>query len=219
MKKVIVYLALMLLVMTGSSFADPAVGTYFGQLGTAQASGQGHGSFGLGTGLGDDATSFFGTFKYGVSRFGDLGFQLGMVDPDHGFSGVSGLDSKISFGANFSYQIWGVDEPDMKRPFDMAVGGFLQLYPGDDVDMLFIGGFLTGSQAYLVGEKNILTPYARINIRNEKLSATGLSDSNQLKFGLNIGTAWNFGTATTFFGELQIDGNTGFFFGVDFNVM
>lgn len=218
MKKLITYLALIMLIGTGRAVADPAIGTFFGQLGAAQALGQGHGNFGSGVGLGDDVTSFFGTFKYGVSRFGDLGFQLGMVDPDKKDADGGDLDSKIAFGANFSYQIWGVDEIDVRRPFDMAVGGFMQIYPGNTIDYLLIGGFVTGSYSYLVAEKNKLTPYVRINIRNEKETEVN-SSKNRLKFGLNVGTAWNLGSATSFFGELQIDGNSGLFLGVDFNVM
>ena len=198
----------------GSVSADPAVGTMFGTLSTAEAVGQGAGDFGGGVGLGDNMTSFFGTFKYGLSRFGTLGLQLGIVDPDG-----PGTDSKISFGANFAYQVWGLDEPDIKRPFDMDVGGFFQLHSGDGFDWTYFGGFVTGSYPFMMKNQSRLIPYARMNIRSEKWSVDNGGSNSSLQFGLNMGTAWEITKSTTLYGEIQLDGNDGLFLGVDFNVM
>lgn len=214
MKQVFLIVCLVGLFLISSVSAAPAVGDLFGALSTAEAVGQGRGDFGAGLGLGDHMNSFFGTFKYGVSRFGTLGFQLGMVDPDR-----SGLDSKLSFGASFAYQIWGLDEPDVKHPFDMSFGGFFQIYSGDIVDYVYLGGFVTGSYPFVMKNGSRLTPYVRFNVRSEKIDYAATGSSSSLKFGLNMGTAWELTKSTNLYGEIQLDGNDGLFFGIDFNVM
>ena len=40
-----------------------------------------------------------------------------------------------------------------------------------------------------------------------------------MKFGLNMGVAWEWTKSTTFYGEIQLDGNDGLFLGFDFDVM
>lgn len=212
--KLFVIVGLIGLFLVTSVSAEPAVGDLFGTLSTAEAIGQGRGDFGAGLGLGDHMTSFFGTFKYGVSRYGTLGFQLGMVDPDR-----SGLHSKLSFGASFAYQLWGMDEPDVKRPFDMDFGGFFEIYSGDVVDYVYVGGFVTGSYPFIMKNGSRLTPYARFNVRSEKIDYDATGSSSSLKFGLNMGTAWELTKTTNIYGEIQLDGNDGLFFGIDFNVM
>ena len=212
-RKTLVIVGLIGLFLVSSVSADPAVGTLFGTLSTAKAVGQGGGDFGAGVGLGDNTTAFFGKFDYGVSQYGTLGLQMGIVDPD------DGGESKLSFGMNLAYQLWGMDEPDINRPFDMDIGGFLQLYPGDGFDIMHLGGFITGSHPYTMKNGSILSPYARFNVRNEKIDVDNRDSKSSLKFGLNMGVAWDMTSTTTLYGELQLDGNDGFFFGFDFNVM
>lgn len=212
-RNVFVIIGLIGLLFAASVSAEPAVGSFFGTLSTAEAIGLGRGDFGAGLGLGDHSTAFFGTFKYGVSRFGTLGFQLGMVDPEG-----RGVDSKLSFGANFAYQLWGMDEPDVKRPFDMDLGGFFQIYSGDVVDYVHVGGFVTGSYPFMMSNGSRLSPYGRFTVRSEKTDY-GNGASSSLKFGLNLGAAWEMTESTTFYGEIQLDGNDGLFLGLDFNVM
>jgi len=213
-KRAALALCLAALLIGGSAFADPANGTMFGTLSTAQAVGQGSGNLGFGVGLGDNMTSFFGNFKYGLSRYGTLGLELGAVDPDG-----PGNDSKLSFGASFAYQVWGLDEPDVKRPFDMDVGGFFEIYPGDGVDYTYFGGFVTGSFPFAMSNGSRLSPYARMNVRSEKISYDAGGSNSSLQFGLNMGAAWEFTKGTTLYGEIQLDGNDGLFLGLDFNVM
>ncbi|UCG62280.1 MAG: hypothetical protein JSV52_03075 [Candidatus Zixiibacteriota bacterium] len=207
MKKTLIAVACLIVMLASSAYAD-AAGSAFGALSTAGTAGMGHGSFGFAIGLAD-ATSFTGTFNYGLSQHMDGRLKLGFIDPDAG-------DMEIALGADFKYQLVSVTGAS-KGPFDMAIGGFLEYYGIGDISILQLGGHYTGSYPVQLESGGTLTPYGRFSVRMESLSNGG-SETN-LEIGINGGVHWAITGTLGFFGEFQIDGNDGVFFGIDLSAL
>jgi len=192
------------------------MGSAFGSLTTARAIGQGAGNFGFAVGFAD-ATSFTGSFTYGLSQYTDGRLKLGLIDSDNS-------DAKLTLGADFKWQFWNYG-PGSTHPFDFAVGGFFEFVDLDAASAFQIGGHLIGSYPIVLTRGGTLTPYGRFNARLEALSfdrpvgASGDDSDTNLEVGLSGGVEWKMTTTVSLFGEFQIDGNDGVFLGVDFNVM
>lgn len=212
MKKMMIAAVALALILPVSGSAIDAAGSAFGNLQTAQPVGAGKGNFSGGVGIAD-ATSFFGTFTYGLSTYMDGRLKLGLIDAD-------GSDTKFTFGTDFKWQIWDY-QPNGKYPFDMAVGGLFEYTSfgnsNFDLDVLQLGGFALGSYPVALNSGGSISPYGRASIRMERVSRNGSESS--LEFGFHGGVSWSPSNATTLYGEFQIDGNDGVFFGIDFNVM
>ena len=217
-KSVLLPLSVLLLLTlnTGAAFGFDAVGSAFGTLTTAKAMGQGKGDFGFGVGIAD-ATSFVGSFSYGLSEYTDGRIKLGIVDAD-------GSDTKLTIGADFKWQFWNVG-PQSTNPFDMAVGGFFEYVDYDILSVVQIGGQVIGSYPVALKNGGSIEPYGRFNVRLEALSLdlpanSRLDDSeSNLEVGLAGGVKWSATETVGLFGEFQIDGNDGVFFGISLNVL
>jgi len=195
--------------LAGQASADfPAVGSAFGCLTTATSLGQGRGTFGGGVGIAD-ATSAFGTFTYGLSKFTDGRLRFGFIDYD---------EARIAFGADFKWQFWTVGQG-RREPMDMALGGFFEFEDIGGGSIFQFGGQLFASYPFQLSRGGTLSPYGRFNIRMETLSGTYGGSNTELKFGLNGGVAWKATSSVSLFGEFQFDGNDGLFLGIDFGVM
>jgi len=193
-----------------------SAGSSFGTLATADALGQGRGNLGFGIGIAD-ATSFIGSFSYGLSEFTDGRIRLALVDAD-------GSDTKFTIGADFKWQFWNVDSAST-HPFDFAVGAFFEYADFDFLSVVQLGGQLIGSYPIALNNGGSIEPYARFNARLEALSLDrppgfrGDDSESNLEIGLNGGVKWEATTTVSLYGEFQIDGNDGMFFGIDFNVL
>ena len=208
MKKTLIAVACVAVLMVpGSALAD-AAGSAFGALSTASTVGMGHGNFGFAIGIAD-ATSFTGSFNYGLSDHMDGRLKLGLIDYDGG-------DTEIAIGADFKYQIVSMDSV-TNGPFDMAIGGLGEYYSVGELSVVQIGGHYTGSYPILLESGGTLTPYGRFSIRMESIS-NGASDT-ELEIGLHGGVHWAFSSTLGFWGEFQLDGNDGVFFGIDFSAL
>lgn len=195
--------------LAGQAMAEhPAIGSAFGCLTTASAIDQGRGAFGGGIGLAD-ATSAFGTFTYGLSKYTDGRLRLGFVDHN---------DTHIAFGADFKWQFWQVGQG-RREPMDMAVGGFFEYEDVSGGSIFQFGAQLFGSYPFQLSHGGTLSPYGRFNLRMETLSPSFGGSDTQLKFGLNGGVEWKASRDMAFYGEFQFDGNDGLFLGINFNVM
>ncbi|MFQ5499995.1 MAG: hypothetical protein ACE5FH_10020 [Candidatus Zixiibacteriota bacterium] len=53
----------------------------------------------------------------------------------------------------------------------------------------------------------------------DNTAPTDNDSRSNLEFGLNGGVAWNVSRNLTLFGEFQLDGNDGIFFGLDFDIL
>ena len=211
MKKIVIITFVLAILMGGNVIAIDAAGSAFGCLTTAKALGQGKGYLSGGIGLGDNATSFFGSFDYGLSNYTNGRLRLGLYDPDVG-------DAGIVFGGDFRYQMLSLEEnPD--HPFDLAPGGFLEYIDFEGGSVFEIGAMAIGSYPFVTSSGKILAPYARFNLRLEHYSYDGFDSESELKFGLNGGVCFEVSELVKLYGEFQLDGNDGIFFGVDYNVL
>ena len=209
MKKIICIAVLMLALSTSSVMSKGAMGSAFGTTTTAKSLGAGVGNAGLVIGIAD-ATTFAGTFTYGMSQYIDGRFKLGMISDND--------NTEIIFGADLKYQIWAMNDASAK-PFDMGIGGMFEYFKSGSVSVLLIGGFVLGSYPVQLSNGNILTPYGRFNLRLESFSIDGGGSESELEFGLNAGVSYDLSDNITAFGEFQFDGNNGIFFGLDFRVL
>lgn len=207
---------LVICLFAGSAAADGSAGSAFGTLTTARSLPMGSADIGFGIGLAD-ATSFIGSFTYGVSSHSDFRLRLALVDAD-------GSDTKLAFGADFKYQM--IDARELKNgPFDLALQGFFEYYDYDFASILEIGMGVIGSYDFVLQNGRALSPYGRFNARLESFSfdlpagSTADDSSSDLEIGLSGGVKYELTKSIDAFGEFQIDGNDGVFFGLDFNIM
>ncbi len=210
MKKLVVTTVALVVFAAGSSLAIDAHGSAFGSFATAKAMGQGNGAFGGGIGIAD-ATSFFGSFSYGLAEYIDGRVKIGIIDPDGG-------DSKVTFGADARYQFWDMADVDPK-PFDMAFGGFFEYVDYEFGSVWQLGGQAIGSYPLEMSNGSTLTPYGRFNLRLEGYSIEGGDSETKIKFGINGGAAWQASPTIKVYGEFQLDGNDGLFLGAELSVL
>ncbi len=216
MKRTCIIATVLLAIVFAIPGSQATAGTAFGALSTAQPIGQGVGDFGVGLGLGD-ATTFMGMFTYGMSKYTNGRLKLGLFDSD-------GSDAKFVFGADFAWQLFAANK-EKNRPVDFSLGGLFEYADLDHASIMQIGGF--GTAAYPITMKNgqQLTPYARLNLRIERVSwdypANSILDDSEsnLELGFNGGVKWQATSTMSFFGEFQLDGNDGLFLGMNLNVM
>jgi hypothetical protein len=181
-------------------------GSVFGSLATAQSYGQGRGTLGGAVGIAE-GNSVAGWFGYGMSKYIDGRIKLGFWD--------AGANAQLSLGADAKWQFWSVADG-ARYPIDMAIGGFIEYQEMSRFSVLHIGSHLVGSYPFKLYRGGTLSPYGRANLRLESTSADNKTD---IKFGLSGGAAWDATATMRFYGEFQLDGNNGVFFGVEFNVM
>ncbi|MBN2227059.1 MAG: hypothetical protein JW763_06810 [candidate division Zixibacteria bacterium] len=205
--------ALVLLLMAG--MVSPvqgrsAAGLAMGNLTTADACGYGLGLVGGHIGICDEGTSVFGNLTYGFSDYTEGRVKLGFFDPD-----IEGADPKIMFGADFKYEFLDYYDRNRKNPFDLAFGGFLEYVDFEGGSVLQIGGNAIISIPYRFDSGRRIIPYGRLNLRMEKVSA-GDNDESDFFAGLNAGAKFEASEEFNIYGEFQLDGNAGLFFGVEF---
>ncbi|MEW5796367.1 MAG: hypothetical protein AB1772_08385 [Candidatus Zixiibacteriota bacterium] len=216
MRKFAAAFTLVLVLFVTPTYADFAVGSAFGTLTTAQALGQGKGTFGFGVGIAD-ATSFVGTFAYGLSQYSDGRLKFGLIDND-------GADTEITFGVDYKWQFWNRGA-NSNHPFDFATGFIFEYADFGVTSVLQFGGQLIGSYPVVLKRGGTISPYARFNARIEWLSYDlppgwrGDDSDSNLEVGLNGGMQWQMTSTVASYIEFQIDGNNGIFLGIDFNVM
>jgi len=231
-----IFLAAFLVVALAGSSVMADVGSVFGTQATAQSLGHRVGYFGLGVGIAD-FTSVVGTFDYGLSKYTTGRLKLGFTDDG------DNADMALSMGAELRWQLWRAEVGTSKgkgkskntmatqRPIDLAIGPMIEYFKigssvqsvNYDVSVFQFGGFLLGSHGFMTSGGKLITPYAKFNVRLEdtKVSVTGFPDVSEsdLRVGLGTGVAYQFTNTMNLYGELQFDGNNGFFMGVDFKVM
>ena len=208
MKRLIITLFVLLLAAS-NSFAGDAFGSVFGTLTTAKSISYHQGAVALNGGIGDDINSVTASFTYGISDFTDIRLKGGFADPE-------GHDPKIAVGIDFKFQLLDVDGISAK-PFDFSFGGTFEYMDLPHGGVLQAGAFALGSYPVLLKNGNFLSPYCRLGARLERLKVSGKSDTD-IEFGVNIGVKYNISDYIGAYGEAQLDGNNGIFFGVDYLV-
>lgn len=210
-KKII---ALAALLIAASSFspamAGSSAGMFTGCLTTADASGPGVGYFGGFVGFGDHVATVYGTFTYGMAEYTDIRFKLGFSDPDAPQS-----DPRIMLGFDFKYELMDYEDTLHKNPFDLAAGAFIEYADFEFSPLLQLGGDLIGSIPYRFKSGQKIIPYARLNVRMERVDPDGHDANTDFEAGLNFGAKFELTQDFNLYGEFQIDGNTGIYLGMD----
>jgi hypothetical protein len=220
------------LILLYSAAQAENVGSSFGALMTAQSLAQGRTAFGGRLGVAE-ATSLVGTLGYGFSRNADGRVKLGIVGDDLS-------ESELVLGADTKWQVWRAYAVDAKgqsarttHPFDLALGPFVEWFKADYGTGLMTGSStvtelgvqVVGSYPVVLKSGGSLSPYARLNAHNEWLSVeasdglggTVSASDSQIALGFNGGVSWRpRASAVALYGEVQIDGNNGVFFGLDY---
>ncbi|MEK7774908.1 MAG: autotransporter outer membrane beta-barrel domain-containing protein [Candidatus Zixiibacteriota bacterium] len=210
-KSLIVATALLLVLAVSGVWADAYSGGAFGNLTTARTVGMGKGFWAVGVGVAD-ATSFFGSFTYGMSNSFDGRVKFGFVDRFD--------DTEVSIGFDVKYQML-VHGGASNNPFDMALGGLFEHVDYGNASVMQIGFLATGSYPFAMSNGRALSPYVRANVRIEDKNHDLRTDrdTSDLELGLNAGVHYELSKNVGLYGEFQIDGNDGLFFGLDFNVL
>lgn len=203
MKKILGTISLVL-ILVSPSIAFDAHGSAFGNLATAPASGAGQARL-VGAVGAADATSFVGSFAYGMSRYIDGRLKLGLVSDNN--------NTELVFGADLKYQIWSMDDI-ASHPFDLAVGGLFEFVSFDGSSTTQVGGFGLGSYPIRMRNERLVSPYSRFDLRLESWGSR-----SELKFGFHGGVRFEASEFISLYGEFQLDGNDGVFLGLDYRIM
>ena len=200
----------MLLLCPASIYAGISGGLVTGNLTTADVIGFGVGYVGGFAGLGDDATSIFGTLTYGFSEYTDGRFKFGFSDADY-----QNADPELLIGFDLKYEFMDYYDKNGKQPFDMAMGGFFEFVNYQGASVWEFGGNIIASIPYRFQSGRKLIPYGRANLRLEQISIDNADNRSDFKFGLNLGVKYELTTEMNVYGEIQMDRNTGLFLGLD----
>jgi hypothetical protein len=230
--RILVLTMLAVLVAAPLASADN-FGSTFGYMATARATGQGQTTIAGTVGFADN-TAFVAGVTYGLTDKADGRIRVGLADYD-------GFDTALAVGGDMRWQLWnedhmGTPSTGMKqKPFDMSLGGFFEWTSLDaqvqgtslmSMSVFQIGAAMSGSHTIQFSNGGTLAPYGRVNLRYEHMNAelgggtvfaVDVSDSH-LAMGLNGGVAWGPSRNILLFGELQVDGNDGIFFGIDYSL-
>lgn len=181
-----------------------------GHLATADVSGTGVGYIGGFVGLGNDATSIFGSITYGFSDYTEGRFKFGFSDAD-----TRDADPVMLIGFDYKYEFMDYYDKNGSQPMDMALGGFFELVNYQGASVLELGGNFIASIPYRFDSGRKLIPYGRANFRLEKVSIDNADNRSDFKFGLNLGVKYELTTEMNVYGEIQMDSNAGLFLGLD----
>lgn len=201
-------ITLLIVLSFTAAYGDHSAGLASGNLTTADACGFGAGYIGGFVGFADEATSLFGTVTYGFSQYTEGRVKFGFSDLD-----APDTDPQLLVGFDFKYEFLDYYDTMRNNPLDLAFGGFIEFVNYEYASVLELGGNLLASIPYKFKSGQRLVPYSRFNMRLEKYS-NGYTDSD-FQAGLNLGTKFELTQDVHLYGEIQLDGNTGLFAGLE----
>jgi hypothetical protein len=199
----------------GLLLATQAFAQYSGQLSSAITTPSGHSRIGVYTGIYDGAIGILGQYRYGIDKYADIGFKLGVVDFDHTVEGFGVNEAGADFAFDFKYRIL---ESQLRDPFDLSAGGALEFVTVDVIDIFSLGVNVVGSYPVKLRNGRLLEPYGRLIMRVQHESPEGGNSNTDLEIGLNMGTSFELSRTVRAFGELQFDDPFAFYLGVDFDL-
>lgn len=208
-----------MILLLGLLFLVPSVQAQFlGQLSTARTLPVGGYDFGGYFGVYEDAFAFFGQFRGGVAEYFDLGAKIGIISFDAGFDQTS---EGVILGGDFKYQLLDANYGD---PFDLSIGAGLEFFSVSDFNTFSFGANFCGSRDFALAKGRVITPYGRLNLRGERVSAEvgpswdreDVSDTD-FEVGFNPGVSLKITSSIQILGELQFDEFFGFIGGVTYS--
>jgi len=232
MRKVLVAVAVLLLVVPTAQ-ADP-VGSFFGNLSTANSLPRGFTAVGLRVGVAG-VNSLVGSIAHGLPAHMEIAIKAGLVRG--GTINSETIHNELALGADLKWQVLNVhpngNPAKTSAPFDLAFGTFAEWlkleFDGnpfiESPSTLQAGVQMIASYPIALSMGGSVAPYASGNVRQEWLmGGTGSAwptsidpDLNQAAWGFQGGIAW-YPRAAPFalFAEYQYGGNDGLFGGVEY---
>ena len=218
MRNILVIVIVVVLFSISSASAQ-----FLGQLAPAPTLNKGDALLGGYLGVYEDAFSIFGQARYGIARYFDLGFKMGMIDLDPGY-GES--NAGLTIGGDVKY--WFVEQR-AGDPLDVSIGAGMEYLNISDFSLFSLGGNVIASYQIRYHDGKSVTPYGRLNVRWERHSFDESwypqwgwkkekgSDSD-LNVALAFGAELKLSSGLLLVGELEIDDNVGFVGGINYNV-
>jgi hypothetical protein len=161
-------------------------------------------------GLYEDAIGVLGQYRYGVGGYTDIGFKLGIIDPNNNRGGNTGLDAAF----DLKYLVL---EQRLHDPIDLSIGGVFEGFFASGYEIFSIGAYGVGSYPVKLRNGRILEPYGRLIMRVERTN-TDFNDNTDFQIGFNMGTSFELNNHTKAFAELQFDDPFAFFMGLEFGI-
>ncbi len=205
MKRVILIVCLSL------ALGSQAHSQFAGQLSTPRTVPQGDSRASLYAGIYEDALGILGQYRYGMGAYTDIGLKLGVIDFDRGRDSDAGLD--LAFDLKYR-----VMEMRLRDPIELSVGGALELFAVENLNILSFGAFTVGSYPIELKSGRTLEPYGRLILRVARYDYEDFDSDTDLELGFNFGTAIELSRRTRAYGELQFDDPFGFLMGIDFEI-
>ena len=205
-------ISIILISVNVSADAKGSVGLASGNMSTADGCGYGMGYTGVYLGYGQDAAVVIGAIRYGFSAYTEGRIKIGFSDLD-----APNTDPKMLFGLDLKYKFMDYNDKMTDYPLDMAVGVLVEYVGYERESILELGVNLIGSIPYRFKSGRRIIPYLRTNFRLEKTTneiVAGQSESN-FRVGCNPGAKYELSSDVNLYGEVQIDGNTGLFIGIE----
>jgi hypothetical protein len=196
---------------------------FLGQLTAAPTVNKGEALLGAYLGVYEDAFSVFGQVRYGMVKYFDLGFKMGMIDWSPGY-GAS--NTGLTMGGDVKY--WFMDQH-TGDPLDVSVGAGTEYLDVSDYSLVSLGGNVVASYQITYVEGKTVSPYGRLNVRWERHSyksarvrplgwENGDGRESDTDVALALGAVLQLPSDLFLVGELQIDDNVGFIGGVSYSV-
>ena len=190
---------------------------FLGQLTPAPTLNKGDGLIGAYMGVYEDAFSVFGQARYGIAKYVDFGFKMGLVD----------LDPKNSVGlvVGGDVKYWFMEER-TGDPLDLSVAGATEYWKVSKQEVFLLGCNIIGSYQIDYGQNKSVTPYGRFNVRWERKDLENPENSNggkkkngsddDLGVAVALGAVLKFSSNLSLTGELEIDDYVGFVAGINY---
>jgi hypothetical protein len=232
MRKALAVITVLLLVAPVAQ-ADQ-IGSFFGNLATANTLAKGHTSLGIRVGVAG-VNSYVGSIAHGLPAHLEIKLKGGIVRG--GAIRNELVNNELAIGVDLKWQVLNVhpggNPAKTSAPFDLSFGTFAEWLKLEFDGNPFIespsamqaGIQMIASYPIALPQAGDVAPYASANVRQEWLMAgTGPSwpssidpDFNQAAWGFHGGISWYPRAAPlALFAEYQYDGNDGLFGGVEY---
>lgn len=220
--------------IVGVLLCGSASAQFLGQMSPASIADAGTGKLGGYFVAAEDAFAVVGSVRYGFSEYVEGRFRFGFIDEDRPES-----DLHVILGIDTKYLLWKYGKVQQSyaestaatpaggnsyAPFDMSLGAGIEYAKLEYSSVLGIGGSVIGSLPYKFERSMVLEPYARLNLRYERIdiddvvtplgTIKGGSESD-LEIGLNLGALFSVTRYVDFTAEFQIDDQMAFLLGID----
>lgn len=187
--------------------AASASGQFLGQMSPASVLSTNTGKVDAYVVTAEDGFAVVSSVRYGIAQYFEGRARLGFIDPDG-----ANTDIQILLGGDIKYQLWKYKE--QNNPCDLSLGAGVEYTKLDPGNVLCVGGSVIGSMPYSFKNGTAIEPYGRINLRLQRYSVNGHSDSD-FKVGASIGTVLSISRLTDVTAEIQLDDEMALMFGVN----